>query len=165
MKRKEQVLVTGGAGFLGSHLCKHLLQQNKHVICIDNYLTGNKTNIESLLSYPYFECIRHDITEPLHIEVDKIYNLACPASPIHYQNDPVKTIKTCVLGTINMLELATKLNIKVNTCQIDAKFFIVDRKEILFYLSKDPKNDDTAIWLNSEFFAEAFAVMFDKAVL
>tara|TARA_A100001015_G_scaffold288485_1_gene359383 strand:+ start:249 stop:1190 length:942 start_codon:yes stop_codon:yes gene_type:complete len=111
MTRKEQVLVTGGAGFLGSHLCYRLLNDNKHVICVDNFLTGNKKNIEKLLTNPYFEFIRHDITLPLFVEVDRIFNLACPASPIHYQNDAVQTVKTSVLGCINMLGLAKRLKI------------------------------------------------------
>lgn len=111
MTKKEQILVTGGAGFLGSHLCKSLIDKGKHVICVDNFLTGNKKNIEGLLTNPYFELIRHDITLPLIIEVDKIFNLACPASPIHYQNDAVQTVKTSVLGTINMLGLAKRLEI------------------------------------------------------
>ena len=110
MNKKEQVLVTGGAGFLGSHLCKYLLNKNKHVICVDNLFTGNKENIKPLLANPYFEFIRHDITQPLFVEVDRIFNLACPASPIHYQNDAVQTVKTSVLGTINMLGLAKRLN-------------------------------------------------------
>jgi UDP-glucuronate decarboxylase len=111
MTKKEQVLVTGGAGFLGSHLCNYLLKKGKHVICVDNLFTGNKKNIEPLLNNPYFEFIRHDITLPLIIEVDRIFNLACPASPIHYQYDAVQTVKTSVLGCINMLGLAKRLNI------------------------------------------------------
>ena len=109
----RRVLVTGGAGFLGSHLCKKLLDEGNEVICVDNFYTGNKTNILPLLSNPYFEVIRHDITFPLYLEVDEIYNLACPASPIHYQNDPVQTTKTSVHGAINMLGLAKRLGIKI----------------------------------------------------
>ena len=108
-----RILVTGGAGFLGSHLCKKLLDEGNEVICVDNFYTGNKTNILPLLSNPYFEVIRHDITFPLYLEVDEIYNLACPASPIHYQNDPVQTTKTSVHGAINMLGLAKRLGIKI----------------------------------------------------
>ena len=109
----RRILVTGGAGFLGSHLCKKLLDEGNEVICVDNFYTGNKTNILPLLSNPYFEVIRHDITFPLYLEVDEIYNLACPASPIHYQNDPVQTTKTSVHGAINMLGLAKRLGIKI----------------------------------------------------
>lgn len=108
-----RILITGGAGFLGSHLCKKLLAERNEVICVDNFYTGNKTNILPLLSNPYFEVIRHDITFPLYLEVDEIYNLACPASPIHYQNDPVQTTKTSVHGAINMLGLAKRLGIKI----------------------------------------------------
>ena len=109
----KRILVTGGAGFLGSHLCKKLLAERNEVICVDNFYTGNKTNILPLLSNPYFEVIRHDITFPLYLEVDEIYNLACPASPIHYQNHPVQTTKTSVHGAINMLGLAKRLGIKI----------------------------------------------------
>lgn len=109
----RRILVTGGAGFLGSHLCKKLLDEGNEVICVDNFYTGNKTNILPLLSNPYFEVIRHDITFPLYLEVDEIYNLACPASPTHYQNDPVQTTKTSVHGAINMLGLAKRLGIKI----------------------------------------------------
>lgn len=109
----KRILVTGGAGFLGSHLCKKLLDEGNEVICVDNFYTGNKTNILPLLSNPYFEVIRHDITFPLYLEVDEIYNLACPASPVHYQNDPVQTTKTSVHGAINMLGLAKRLGIKI----------------------------------------------------
>jgi UDP-glucuronate decarboxylase len=109
----KKILVTGGAGFLGSHLCKKLLKEGNEVICLDNYLTGTKENVEELIGHKYFELLRHDITHPLFSEVDEIYNLACPASPIHYQNDPVQTTKTNVLGAINMLGLAKRLKIKV----------------------------------------------------
>ncbi|REE81983.1 UDP-glucuronate decarboxylase [Lutibacter oceani] len=109
----KKILVTGGAGFLGSHLCERLLKQGNEVICVDNFYTGGKSNILHLLSNPYFELIRHDVTFPLYIEVDEIYNLACPASPVHYQNDPVQTTKTSVHGAINMLGLAKRLKIKI----------------------------------------------------
>ena len=109
----KRVLVTGGAGFLGSHLCERLLLEGNEVICVDNFFTGKKSNILHLLDNPNFELIRHDVISPLDIEVDEIYNLACPASPIHYQHDPVQTIKTCVHGAINMLELANRLGVKI----------------------------------------------------
>ena len=102
----KKILVTGGAGFIGSHLCEKLLSKGHEVICVDNYYTGSKSNVKNLLDYSKFELIRHDITFPLYLEVDEIYNLACPASPIHYQYDPVQTIKTSVHGAINMLGLA-----------------------------------------------------------
>ena len=110
---KKRVLVTGGAGFLGSHLCERLLGMGNEVICLDNYFTGNKQNIVNLLDNPYFELIRHDVTMPFFIEVDEIYNLACPASPIHYQYNPIKTIKTSVAGAINMLGLAKRTGAKI----------------------------------------------------
>lgn len=110
---KKRVLVTGGAGFLGSHLCERLLSENHEVICADNFFTGNKQNIVHLLSNPYFELIRHDITFPIYLEVDEIYNLACPASPVHYQFDPVQTTKTSVHGAINILGLAKRVKAKV----------------------------------------------------
>jgi UDP-glucuronate decarboxylase len=110
---RKKILVTGGAGFLGSHLCQRLLQENHEVICLDNFFTGSKSNIASFLNNPYFELIRHDITEPITLEVDEIYNLACPASPIHYQTDPIKTIKTNVHGAINVLDLAKSVKAKV----------------------------------------------------
>ena len=109
----KRVLVTGGAGFLGSHLCKALLDQECEVICVDNFFTGRRGNVESLLDHPGFEILRHDITFPLFVEVDEIYNLACPASPIHYQHDPVQTTKTSVIGAINMLGLAKRLGAKI----------------------------------------------------
>jgi UDP-glucuronate decarboxylase len=110
---KTRVLVTGGAGFLGSHLCDRLIKENKEVICVDNFFTGNKENLTQLLNNPFFEIIRHDVTFPLYLEVDQIYNLACPASPIHYQHDPVQTTKTSVHGAINMLGLAKRLKAKI----------------------------------------------------
>lgn len=106
---KKKILVTGGAGFLGSHLCERLLNEGNEVICLDNFFTGNKQNIAHLITNPYFELIRHDITMPFFIEVDQIFNLACPASPIHYQHNPIKTIKTSVMGAINMLGLAKRI--------------------------------------------------------
>jgi len=113
MHLTKRVLVTGGAGFLGSHLCARLLEQGSEVICVDNLFTGTKRNIYSLLNEPNFEFMRHDITFPLYLEVDEIYNLACPASPIHYQNDPVQTTKVNVHGAINMLGLAKRVKAKI----------------------------------------------------
>ena len=110
---RKRILVTGGAGFLGSHLCERLLNEGNEVICVDNFFTGDKRNIEHLLSNPYFEVIRHDVTFPLYIEIDEIYNLACPASPPHYQFDPVATTKTSVMGAINMLGLAKRTKAKI----------------------------------------------------
>jgi UDP-glucuronate decarboxylase len=109
----KKILVTGGAGFIGSHLCERLLNEGNEVVCLDNYFTGSKINIIHLLTNPYFELVRHDITHPFFIEVDEIYNLACPASPIHYQYNPIKTIKTSVMGSINMLGLAKRIRAKV----------------------------------------------------
>ena len=109
----KKILVTGGAGFIGSHLCKKLLDEGNDVLCIDNYFTGTKENISNLFKNTYFEAIRHDICFPLYVEVDEIYNLACPASPIHYQHDPVQTTKTTVHGAINMLGLAKRINAKI----------------------------------------------------
>ena len=109
----KKILVTGGAGFLGSHLCEKLLQEGNEVICMDNFFTGSKRNVVKLLDNPYFEIFRHDITEPASLEVDEIYNLACPASPIHYQYDPIKTVQTSVMGAINMLGLAKRTGAKV----------------------------------------------------
>ena len=109
----KKILVTGGAGFLGSHLCEKLLNNNNEVLCLDNYFTGSKQNIVHLLDHPYFELIRHDVTTPFFVEVDEIYNLACPASPVHYQYNPIKTIKTSVMGAINMLGLAKRVKAKV----------------------------------------------------
>lgn len=109
----KKILVTGGGGFLGSHLCERLLNEGHEVICLDNFFTGTKQNILHLMSNPRFELIRHDVTVPLFIEIDEIYNLACPASPIHYQHDPVQTTKTCVHGAINMLGLAKRTGAKI----------------------------------------------------
>src|SRR4029453_17053498 len=107
--QRKRVLVTGGAGFVGSHLCERLLEHGDEVLCVDNLFTGSNRNIEHLLNHPRFEFIRHDVTFPFFVEVDEIYNLACPASPIHYQHDPVQTTKTAVQGAINMLGLAKRL--------------------------------------------------------
>jgi UDP-glucuronate decarboxylase len=113
MHLERRVLVSGGAGFLGSHLCERLLEQGCQVLCVDNFFTGARYHIEHLLEHKHFELLRHDITHPLFVEVDEIFNLACPASPIHYQKDPVQTTKTSVIGAINMLGLAKRLKIKV----------------------------------------------------
>src|SRR5262245_1247974 len=109
----KKILVTGGAGFLGSHLCERLLKERCDVLCVDNFFTGSKENIAHLLKNPYFELQRHDITFPLYVEVSQIYNLACPASPIHYQFDPVQTTKVSVHGSINMLGLAKRLKARI----------------------------------------------------
>jgi UDP-glucuronate decarboxylase len=110
---RKQVLVTGGAGFLGSHLCERLLAEGREVICVDNFYTGSKSNVAHLLDNPRFELLRHDITFPLYVEVDEIFNLACPASPVHYQHDPVQTTKTSVHGAINVLGLAKRVKAKI----------------------------------------------------
>jgi UDP-glucuronate decarboxylase len=109
----KRILITGGAGFLGSHLCEHLLEHGEDVVCIDNFFSGSKDNIRHLFYHPYFELIRHDVIHPLFIEVDQIYHLACPASPIHYQHNPIKTVKTNVMGTINMLGLAKRIKARI----------------------------------------------------
>ena len=109
----KRILITGGAGFIGSHLCKKLLEQGNDILCLDNYFTGSKDNIKDLMGNPHFECVRHDIINPYLAEVDEIYNLACPASPIHYQYNPIKTLQTSVIGVSNMLNLA-----KYRTCKI-----------------------------------------------
>ena len=113
MHEHKRVLITGGAGFLGSHLCDRLIGDGHDVVCLDNFFTGSKANIAHLIGHPRFEMIRHDVTFPLYIEVDEIYNLACPASPIHYQHDPVQTTKTSVHGAINMLGLAKRLKARI----------------------------------------------------
>lgn len=109
----KKILITGGAGFIGSHLCERLLREGNEVICVDNFFTGAKRNVVHLMQSPYFELMRHDVCFPLYVEVDEIYNLACPASPIHYQHDPVQTTKTSVLGAINMLGLAKRVKAKI----------------------------------------------------
>jgi UDP-glucuronate decarboxylase len=109
----KRILVTGGAGFVGSHLCERLINAGNEVICLDNYFTGSKRNVEHLMDHHYFELVRHDITNPYMIEVDEIYNLACPASPIHYQYNPIKTVKTSVMGAINMLGLAKRVGARI----------------------------------------------------
>ncbi|GAI98742.1 unnamed protein product, partial [marine sediment metagenome] len=108
-----RILVTGGAGFLGSHLCRELIRQGHDVLCLDNFFTGHKRNIQDLMGQPNFELIRHDLVNPIFLEIDQIYNLACPASPVHYQYNPVKTIKTSVMGTINILGLAKRVRARV----------------------------------------------------
>jgi UDP-glucuronate decarboxylase len=110
---QKRVLVTGGAGFIGSHLCARLIGQGHHVLCVDNFFTGTRANLATLLDHPNFELMRHDVTFPLYVEVDEIYNLACPASPIHYQFDPVQTTKTSVIGAVNMLGLAKRLRVPI----------------------------------------------------
>src|SRR5579863_2778431 len=112
-ERRKRVLVAGGAGFLGSHLCDRLLKEGREVLCIDNFFTGSRDNVAHLLSHPHFELLRHDICFPLYVEVDEIYNFACPASPLHYQLDPIQTIKTSVLGALNLLGLAKRLKCKI----------------------------------------------------
>jgi UDP-glucuronate decarboxylase len=113
MPQQKTILITGGAGFLGSHLCDRLVSDGHKVICVDNFLTGHMQNVQRWIGHPRFELKRHDVTLPLHVEADEIYNLACPASPIHYQNDPIQTTKTSVLGAMNMLGLAKRLNARV----------------------------------------------------
>jgi UDP-glucuronate decarboxylase len=113
MHTRKRILITGGAGFLGSHLCRRLLAEGNDIICVDNFFTGTKDNIIDLFDNPHFELMRHDVTFPLYVEVDEIYNLACPASPIHYQHDPVQTTKTSVHGAINMLGLAKRVGAKI----------------------------------------------------
>jgi len=109
----KRILITGGAGFLGSHLCDRLIAAGQEVLCLDNFFTGSRENIRHLLGNPHFEYIRHDITNPIYIEVDQIYNLACPASPVHYQYNPIKTIKTSVMGSINTLGLAKRIKARI----------------------------------------------------
>src|SRR5271169_7183380 len=111
-QNSKRILVTGGAGFIGSHLCEKLIAAGHDVLCVDNFFTGTRNNIKHLLDNPNFEALRHDVTFPLYVEVDEIYNLACPASPVHYQFDPVQTTKTSVIGAINMLGLAKRLKAK-----------------------------------------------------
>jgi UDP-glucuronate decarboxylase len=113
IKQMKRILVTGGAGFIGSHLCERLLKDGHDVICLDNFFTGSKRNIVHLIDNPYFELVRHDVIQPFYAEVDEIYNLACPASPVHYQYNPIKTIKTSVMGSVNMLGLAKRVRAKI----------------------------------------------------
>ena len=108
-----KTLVTGGAGFLGSHICERLLEQGHEVICLDNFFTGNKQNVENLWDYANFELMRHDVIDPFKVEVDRIYNMACPASPVHYQDNPIKTVKTSVMGAINCLGLAKRVGARI----------------------------------------------------
>ena len=115
MQAKKRILVTGGAGFLGSHLCERLVESGNYVICVDNFFTGTQDNIRQLVDAPHFEVMNHDVAFPLYVDVDEIYNLACPASPVHYQHDPVATTKTSVLGAINMLGLAKRCGARI--CQ------------------------------------------------
>ena len=117
----KRVLVTGGAGFLGSHLCAALLEQGHEVLCVDNYFTGRRANLRHFLNNPRFEVMRHDVTFPLYVEVDEIYNLACPASPFHYQHDPVQTTKTSVHGAINMLGLAKRVQVQAHPAGLDLR--------------------------------------------
>lgn len=128
-----RILVTGGAGFIGSHLIDRLMEQGHEVICLDNFYTGHKRNILKWIEHPYFELIRHDITEPIRLEVDQIYHLACPASPVHYQYNPVKTIKTNVMGTLNMLGLAKR---------VKAKFLLASTSEIYGDPEVHPQTED-----------------------
>jgi len=128
-----RILVTGGAGFIGSHLIDRLMEQGHEVICLDNYYTGRKRNLERWLSHPYFEMLRHDITEPIRLEVDQVYHLACPASPIHYQFNPVKTIKTNVIGTLNMLGLAKR---------VKARFLLASTSEVYGDPEVHPQPED-----------------------
>ena len=133
MHLQQRILVTGGSGFLGSHLCESLLASGANVICLDNFFTGSRTNIEHLLDNRHFELIRHDVTFPIYLEVDQIYNLACPASPIHYQHDPVQTTKTSVHGAINMLGLAKR---------VKAKIFQASTSEVYGDPSVHPQTED-----------------------
>lgn len=130
---RKRILVTGGAGFVGSHLCDRLIAQDNDVICVDNFYTGSKDNIAHLRGNSYFEVIRHDVTLPLYIEVDEIYSLACPASPIHYQSDPVQTTKTSVHGSINMLGLAKR---------VKAKIFLASTSEVYGDPAQHPQSED-----------------------
>ena len=109
----KRILITGGAGFIGSHLCDRLVKEGNDVVCLDNFFTGSKENVIHLIGHPHFELVRHDVTQPYYAEVDQIYNLACPASPVHYQYNPIKTVKTSVMGAINMLGLAKRVNAKI----------------------------------------------------
>ena len=122
-----RVLVTGGAGFIGSHLCERLIAQGHEVVCLDNFFTGRRDNIRHLLDYHRFELLRHDVCEPLLLEVDQIYNLACPASPVHYQYNPIKTVKSNVMGTLNMLVLARRVGARILQDILVQKSFAIDQ--------------------------------------
>ncbi|MCA1743594.1 MAG: UDP-glucuronic acid decarboxylase family protein [Desulfonatronovibrio sp.] len=135
----KKILITGGAGFIGSHLCEKLVERGDDVICCDNYFTGQKDHIRTLMDHPKFELLRHDITFPLYIEVDEIYNLACPASPVHYQFDPVQTTKTCVHGAINMLGLAKR---------VKARIFQASTSEVYGDPEVHPQKEDYWGWVN-----------------
>ena len=123
----KRILVTGGAGFVGSHLCKRLINEGNEVICLDNFFTGNKQNVKDLLNNINFELVRHDICEPYFAEVDEIYHLACPASPVHYQYNPIKTLKTSVIGSLNILGLAKRTNSKVLLASQLVKFMVIQK--------------------------------------
>lgn len=129
---KKRILVTGGAGFIGSHLCKTLLDQRNEVICADNFFTGSKDNVFDLIDNKHFEIIRHDICFPLYVEVDEIYNLSCPASPIYYQKDPVQTTKVNVSGSINMLGLAKRLNVKILQASTSEVYVLLQCQTLTF---------------------------------
>jgi len=145
-----RILVTGGAGFIGSHLIDRLMAANHEVICLDNFYTGHKRNILRWMGNPYFELVRHDITEPIRLEVDQIYHLACPASPVHYQYNPVKTVKTNVLGTLNMLGLAKR---------VKARFFLASTSEVYGDPEVHPQPEEYRGSVNPS----AFAVVTTKA--
>jgi UDP-glucuronate decarboxylase len=133
MHHKKCILITGGAGFIGSHLCSKLLAQGHEIICMDNYFSGSKQNVRKFVNHPNFELVRHDVTIPFHAQVDEIYNLACPASPIHYQYDPIKTLQTSVIGALNMLNLAKNVNAKIlqaSTSEIYGDPTVHPQKEI-----------------------------------
>ena len=140
---KKKILVTGGAGFLGSHLCEKLLEHGHDIICADNLFTGSKDNIIHLMDNPYFEFLRHDITFPLFVEVDEIYNLACPASPIHYQYDPVQTTKTSVHGSINMLGLAKRTKAKILTPNCSRPSYWLFRPNRTLWRLRSQRNANT----------------------
>ena len=136
---KKRILVTGGAGFIGSHICERLLKKGNYVICCDNFYTGNKNNLDRVLDYKNFEILRHDITFPIYLEVDEIFNFACPASPVYYQNDPVQTVKTCVHGAINMLGLAKRIN---------AKFLFTSTSEVYGNPEEHPQTESYHGYVN-----------------
>ena len=130
---KKRVLVTGGAGFIGSFLCESLIKKGHYVICCDNFYTGNKENLKNIYDHKNFELLRHDVTFPLYVEVDEIFNFACPASPIHYQNDPVQTVKTCVHGAINMLGLAKRTKARIPPTKLKNPTIYFHTFFIIFY--------------------------------